>query len=121
VEEHTLTGPESGIAQHSHSAGTLSVPSSGAHTHPVYLANTNSGFPTTTAIYADAEAAGADLSVETGVDDDLDFAYTIESSGAHTHGSLNGSTANAGATTAASAHTNVQPVIILNKMIYAGV
>lgn len=101
-ETHTLVTAE--LASHSHAAGTLAADSSGAHTHSI---NTSSG----------GNDAGAGISGNDNNTNGAQNTTAVVSSGAHTH-TISGSTATSGG---GGAHNNVQPTIIFNKMIFAGV
>ena len=98
-ETHTLSTSE--LPAHSHSAGTLAADSSGAHTHT----------------YQYTYSLGNAISGGSGYNMWGESTTSTSSNGAHTH-TISGSTATAGS---GSAHNNVQPTIILNVCIYAGV
>ena len=98
--ESTLT--EAQLAAHSHAAGTLAAASDGAHTHSYTRYNFQ--------FAADLGSGGANTWAG-------DSSQSTSSDGSHTH-TVSGSTASAGS---GSAHNNVQPTIILNKIIFAGV
>lgn len=91
-ETHTLT--EAQLPAHTHGAGTLTTTTNGAHTHLV-------GEDVLGGSIGGAGMRSNNNTVET------------TSSGDHSH-TLTGSTASTGST---SAHNNVQPTIILNKII----
>lgn len=98
AETHALTTAQ--LASHSHAAGTLATASDGAHSH-------------NTTIFA---VPNAGYQLEGGNDVNLGpQSQASSTSGAHTH-TITGSTASAGSGTA---HNNVQPTLILNKMIRA--
>lgn len=97
AETHQLTSGE--MAAHTHSAGTLATASSGAHTHDVTFnqsdANGNAALGGTSSAANETRSGAA------------------QSAGAHTH-TIAGSTGSIGSDTA---HNNVQPTFILNKII----
>lgn len=97
-ETHTLTTAQ--LAAHTHDSGTLATASGGAHTHSAtYWGIPQSGY-----------------TLEEGNDVNLGPASAATtSSGAHTH-TMSGATASRGSD---AAHNNVQPTLILNKMIRA--
>ncbi len=95
-EAHTLTTSE--LASHSHSAGTLAAASNGAHTHGVPTNASGNGGTFGCTRISTADPAGN---------------FNTSSNGAHTH-TISGSTATNGS---GSAHNNVQPSIVFNKII----
>lgn len=97
-ESHALATAE--LATHTHSAGTLSAASNGDHAHTWGSSNP-----------LDAGSGGSSSAASGS------SAYSTSTTGAHTH-TITGSTASAGSGTA---HNNVQPSIVLNKIIFAGV
>lgn len=98
AETHTLT--EAQLAAHTHAAGTLAAVSGGAHTHTIAKATGGTG--SASAVEEFTNASGT---------------ISTNSGGAHTH-TISGSTASSGSGTA---HNNVQPTIIFNKIIFTGV
>lgn len=95
-ETHVLTAAQ--LAAHTHAAGTLATASDGAHTHTTVGGGDSGGGTNAFWLVAtDGETLGT------------------SSNGAHTH-TVSGSTASAGSD---GAHNNVQPTIILNKIIKA--
>lgn len=98
-QEHALTVPE--LAEHTHTvSGTAS--SAGAHTHNIFSDGTAPGSFRPTGV--GNRGLGPVFSPD-----------TISSAGAHTH-TVTGTAANAGG---GEAHNNVQPSIILNKILKA--
>lgn len=101
AQTHTLVTGE--LAAHTHAAGTLATASDGAHTHTITgWIGTNS--------------APISLNATSGIQGATQNP-TTSSNGAHTH-TMSGSTASAGSGTA---HNNVQPTIVENYIIFAGV
>lgn len=98
-ETHTLSATEMPAHTHTFSATTSS---DGAHTHTLLLQLVSSG-----------GGAGSQYDDSNGTDDTL----TTSSNGAHTH-TVSGTTSSAGS---GGAHNNVQPTIIFNTIIFAGV
>ncbi len=96
TETHVLTAAQ--LAAHTHAAGTLVADSAGAHTHFF----TGGG----------AVGAGSGNNFLPGTSNNQ-----TSSNGAHTH-VVSGATASAGTD---AAHANVQPTLILNKIIRAGI
>ena len=132
-ETHTLSGAESGTSahqhattglttdnesSHTHAAGTLAAASDGAHTHSGTFLIGGSDDP--------AAGTGGTLGATSSGSVGSGGAHTHTISGssaagsAHNH-SLSGSVDASSAAAASSAHNNVQPTIILNKIIYTGV
>lgn len=100
AETHTLTTAQS--AAHTHTGTTAS---GGAHTHGQDNTTVYTQTPSTAAFTVTAGAST--LYVDT--------ARVTESDGAHTHTFTTDSTGGGGA------HNNVQPTLVLNKIIFAGV
>ena len=106
AETHTLTEAE--LAAHDHDPGTLAgtTNTTGAHTHiygPHPVRNT-----------INSAGSGANAFENTGTAD-----AETSSNGDHSHTvTVNGATATAGS---GSAHNNVQPTIVFNTIIFAGV
>jgi len=94
-EAHALTSAES--ASHTHSGSGLTTTSDGAHTHSVTAVGSGGFVVTNTS----GSSAGGPSSL------------TTSSSGAHTH-SISGTTGSSGSGTA---HNNIQPTLIINKII----
>ena len=105
AETHTLLTAE--LAAHTHGAGTYTAASDGAHTH----VQTINGYDWNT-VPQGSHSTGS-ISSHT----DKASTASTQSGGTHTH-SITGSSASSGSDTA---HNNVQPTIILNKIIYMGV
>ena len=106
--EVTLTGEESGMPAHSHTKGTLTVPSSGAHGH-----TWSNGKPYRAGGERTRSGGGHHVaSNELGTTD-------IASSGAHTH-SITGDTGTRALMDAAQAHTNIPPYTIVAFIQYKG-
>jgi microcystin-dependent protein len=102
AETHILTAAQ--LAAHTHGPGTLAADSNGAHTHDFSVPlNTNESGNA-----SDPTAGSGSTSPSN--------TYTTQSAGAHGH-TISGATAAAGSD---GAHNNVQPTIILNKIIFAG-
>ena len=108
-ETHTLTTAQ--LASHAHSVDppSTTTSSNGSHTHDVTekvaIGYDGSFFP----IWANGDTeSGSNYTVET------------DSAGSHTH-TLNISAFNSASAGSGSAHNNVQPTIIENKIIYTGV
>jgi microcystin-dependent protein len=116
VETHTLASGE--MPSHTHGAGTLANSSEGAHRH--FVSNTDNGS-------IDDLTASNSVAEQSGGSSDLQYllrgSATTPTLGrtdevaAHAH-TISGST---GSTGSGSAHNNVQPTLILNKIIFAGV
>lgn len=109
AETHTLTTAQ--LASHAHSVDppSTTTSSNGSHTHDVTekvaIGYDGSFFP----IWANGDTeSGSNYTVET------------DSAGSHTH-TLNISAFNSASAGSGSAHNNVQPTIIENKIIYTGV
>jgi microcystin-dependent protein len=100
-ETHTLTSGQ--LAAHTHGAGTLAADSGGAHTHSYTRPNPIDG----SGVHPTGSGRG---------DPTTSTSDTTGSSGAHTH-TISGTSGSTGSDTA---HNNVQPTIILNKIIFAG-
>jgi len=104
AETHELT--EGQLPAHTHGAGTYETASGGAHTHnleiPTKANESGSG-----GIAAGSDSSAGNVTVSAGA----------QSSGAHTH-TISGSS---GSTGSGTAHNNVQPTIVFNKIIFAGV
>lgn len=127
TELHTLTVGQ--IPGHGHDVTGVAA-SGGAHTHTVSGSAASAGAHTHT-----VPTAGAFTGLATNADatptSNVDGSVATSSSGAHTH-AVSGSTNSAGAHTHAvsgsaantgggEAHNNVQPTLVLNKIIFAGV
>lgn len=99
-ETHTLT--EAQLAAHTHGAGTLALSSTAITNGTGVVTNVNT----------------SDQNVATGSAFDVIKSVSVtESNLSLTSGAIGGSTASTGSS---SAHNNVQPTIIFNKIIYAG-
>lgn len=100
------------LAVHAHSFGTLAgtTNSTGAHTHSL----------------SDGTVIGRDLGAGTGSsafatgNRDMQGTVTALSGGTHSH-TVDINTGSTASTGSATAHDNVQPTLILSKIIYAGV
>lgn len=103
LETHTLTTAQ--LATHSHSVDppSTTTSSNGSHSHDLGLTND----------FGD----GNDALVGDGP---RDFTTSTGSDGAHTH-TVNIAAFTSGSAGSGSAHNNVQPTAIANKIIYAGV
>ena len=100
-ETHLLTGAESGIQQHLHTAGTLYLNNStGSTGKGVLVSNT-----------ANVSTAAANIRVA--LPSDSTIANKIEDTGYQ----VSGSTANRAAADATSAHQNMHPFLVLNYII----
>lgn len=102
-QSHTLT--EGQLPSHNHSSGSLSTGNAGSHNHdvPASSVNTSHQHGTTTRLAAGGTGGAWNT-----------FTYTsMNNAGTHNH-SVNGSTGNSGG---GFPHTNVQPTIIVNKLI----
>lgn len=104
TETHVLTTAQ--MAAHTHAAGTLAADSAGAHTHTIAM--TTSG---------DDNPGGGNNPISTSgggaVPVNPATHISANSNGAHGH-TISGSTASVGSDTA---HNNVQPTIVFNKII----
>ena len=100
AETHVLT--EGQLAAHTHAAGTIATASDGAHVHSIDFTGVTSH-----------DTSGGGKVASGGSSTETINAFNTQSSGAHTH-TITGSTASTGSGTA---HNNVQPTIILNKII----
>lgn len=98
-EEHELTASQNG--PHSHGSGSLSAQSAGNHSHNV-----------TGARIGPSQSGSPGYIVEGGAVANP-ITWTAASAGAHTH-NISGTTGGSGS---GSPHNNVQPTIILNKII----
>lgn len=96
VETHTLTTAQT--PSHTHAAGTLATASAGDHSHVIQGASDSATFG--------SFVAGASTN---------SAPHATDTTGAHTH-TITGSTSSAGSD---GAHNNVQPTLILNKIIKA--
>lgn len=97
----TLTGAESGVPVHQHTAGTLGLSGGGYHEH--YYKSEFGG----------NAAAGINIPVYR---PDLTGTVTTTGGGAHSH-TVTGATANTAAANAASAHENLPPFLTMNYLI----
>lgn len=103
AQEHTLTSTQSGTANHGH-AHTLSAAAGGGHSHTIPEWGAGGGTD-----YFQVQASGNGSGTP----------QTTSTVSDHTH-TLSGAITNHAGASAAAAHTNVQPAIIINKMIFAG-
>jgi microcystin-dependent protein len=106
-KEVTLTGAQSGTSAHLHAFGTLAADiaaNTGTHTH-TYTETTDNTGDSTSARW-DSSSAASDGGAQT------------IGGGGHDHTvTMSGSTANSTAANATTAHTNLQPYIVLNYII----
>lgn len=96
-QQVTLTSNQ--IPAHTHSAGTLVNSTAGAHTHSI----------------PSADGGGTSTNRVDTATGSISHSLLVPSAGAHTH-TISGNTGSAGG---GQAHPNVQPTIILNKIIKA--
>lgn len=115
AETHTLL--EAQIPSHTHSF-SATTSSDGLHGHPwrASTSSNNSNNASLGGIMTDSDASTATKAAYTGTPSDSD-GQTIGGGGAHTH-TVSGTT---GSTGSGSAHNNVQPTIIFNTIIFAGI